>query len=93
MDAVTKMKLGSRLRRVEGQVAAVRRMIDEDAHCTDTLTQIRAAQGALGRVAEIVLSNHIEHCVTEAFDSGDADRRQRHIDELLDLFARYGSRP
>jgi len=90
MDEATRKKLSSRLRRAEGQVAAIRRMIDQDTYCVNVLTQVSAAQGALARVGEIVLANHIEGCVARAFADGDEEQRQDQIDELIDLFARYG---
>jgi len=90
MDDATRKKLSARLRRAEGQVAAVRRMIDEDAECVSILTQISAAQGAMGRVSEIVLADHIQCCVADAFADGDPERRQQQIDELLTLFSRHG---
>lgn len=90
MDDATRKKLSARLRRAEGQVVAVRRMIDEDANCVSVLTQISAAQGALGRVSEIVLADHIQCCVADAFADGDDARRQQTIDDLITLFARHG---
>ena len=91
MDETTKKKLLARLKRAEGQISAVRRMVDEDAYCVDILTQISAAQGALGRVSQILLGGHIEHCVTDALSSGDELRRQETIEELMEVFGRYGS--
>lgn len=86
----TKKALAARLRRAEGQVAALRRMIDGDAECVDVLLQVAAAQGALGRVGEIVLDAHVRTCVRDAFDSGDEDARDAKIAELMDVFGRYG---
>ncbi len=92
MDDKTRKSLLTRLNRAEGQIAAIRRMIDEDTYCVNVLTQISAAQGALGRVGEIVLSNHLDHCVAEAFEAGDEAARRAKIDELKELVARYGLR-
>jgi DNA-binding FrmR family transcriptional regulator len=90
MEPGSKKKLMARMRRAEGQLAAVRRMVEGDAGCVDTLIQIAAIQGALARVGELVLSDHIESCVADAFQHGDEDQRQQTIDELMDVFARYG---
>ena len=89
MDETTKRKMIGRLKRAEGQLAAVRRMVDEDSYCVDVLVQISAVQGALSRVGELLLGSHIQHCVTEAFESGDEDERQAKIEELMDVFSRY----
>ncbi len=80
----------ARLKRIEGQVAAIRRMVEEEKYCVDTLLQVSAVHGALSKVGQIILSRHIETCVTEAFSSGDEAKRQETIEELLDVFARYG---
>lgn len=84
-----KKKLHSRLRRVEGQVSALQRMVEEDSFCVDVLLQISAAQGALAKVGEQLLAHHIETCVADAFEQGtDADRADT-VRELMDVFARY----
>ena len=90
-DDTAKKKLLARLRRAEGQLAAVRRMVDEDDYCVDTLLQISATCGALNKVGQILLESHIENCVSHAFATGDAKERKRKVDELMDVFARYGS--
>jgi DNA-binding FrmR family transcriptional regulator len=85
-----KKKLLARLRRAEGQLKAVGRMVEEDTACVDTLLQISAIQGALGKIGGLVLAEHIESCVSEALVHGDADARQEAIDDLMDVFGRYG---
>lgn len=91
MDDTTQKKLLARLKRAEGQVAAVRRMVEQDKYCVDVLTQIAAVQGALSRVGQILLGTHIEHCVSDALSSGDEQRRQDTIEELMDVFGRYAN--
>jgi DNA-binding FrmR family transcriptional regulator len=59
-----------RLRRVEGQVRGLQRMVDEDTYCVDVLTQISAATKALEAVALGLLEEHLRHCVAEAIASG-----------------------
>ncbi len=90
VEANNKKKLLTRMRRAEGQLAAVRRMMEEDSGCVDTLIQLAAIQGALAKVGELVLSDHIESCVANAFTHGDENERQVAIDDLMDVFARYG---
>jgi DNA-binding FrmR family transcriptional regulator len=81
----------SRLRRIEGQVKGVQRMVEEKRYCVDILTQIRAARAALKRVEDQVLREHVEHCVVQAIKSGRRSEQQAKIDELLDVFGRYSS--
>ena len=72
----TKPQLVTRLRRIEGQVRGLQRMVDEDAFCIDVLTQVSAVTKALQAVALGLLDEHIEHCVRHAISSGeDADAK------------------
>ena len=61
----------ARLRRVEGQVKGLQRMVEKDAYCIDVLTQITAASNALKKVAVALLDDHMRHCVDEAKGSND----------------------
>ena len=63
----------ARLRRIEGQIRGLQRMVDEDAYCIDVLTQISSASRALQAVALELLDAHLEHCVREAIDGGGPD--------------------
>jgi DNA-binding FrmR family transcriptional regulator len=65
--------VGKRLRRIEGQVRGLQRMVEEDAYCIDVLTQISAATKALESVALALLDDHLGHCVREAVASGGPD--------------------
>jgi CsoR family transcriptional regulator, copper-sensing transcriptional repressor len=70
-----KEKLQARLRRVEGQVRGLQRLVDEDAYCIDVLTQISAVNAALRGVAVLLLDDHLRHCLRDAAKSeqeGDA---------------------
>jgi CsoR family transcriptional regulator, copper-sensing transcriptional repressor len=89
IDEETKAKTLGRLRRIEGQVQGLQRMIDGEAYCVDILLQISAVQGALEQVEKLLLGRHIESCVTDAIRSGSKSERQQKIDELLDVFARF----
>jgi DNA-binding FrmR family transcriptional regulator len=85
----TKAKALGRLRRIEGQVQGLQRMIDGEAYCLDILLQISAVQGALQQVEKILLGRHIESCVADALRSGSKGERQQKIDELIEVFARF----
>ena len=86
-----KKKLLVRLRRVAGQVEAVGRMIEEDEYCVDVLMQLSAATGALGKVGQIVLENHLTTCVQEAMTTGKKADRDEKLQELVDLFRKYAN--
>ena len=88
----TKAKVLGRLRRIEGQVQGLQRMIDGEAYCVDILLQVSAVQGALEQVEKLLLGRHIESCVSEALRSGSRGDRQRKVDELLEVFARFGGK-
>ena len=75
----------NRLRRIEGQVRGLQRMIEEDRYCIDILTQIRSVRAALARVSDSVLERHLHHCVAHAFASGaEADRAEK-LREVLSV--------
>jgi DNA-binding FrmR family transcriptional regulator len=84
-----KTKLTNRLRRIAGQVSGIERMIDEDEYCIDILVQIAAANGALGKVGQIILENHLQSCVTKALKGGNAKERQEKLDELNKVIRKY----
>lgn len=78
----------TRLKRIEGQVGGLTRMIEEDRYCVDILTQIHAARAALHKVEEEVLRDHVAHCVVDAFTSGDAVEQQQKVEELIAAIGR-----
>jgi CsoR family transcriptional regulator, copper-sensing transcriptional repressor len=76
-----------RLRRIEGQVRGLQRMVDEDSYCIDILTQVSAATKALQSVALGLLEDHLAHCVTEAVAEG-GDTAAEKVREASDAIAR-----
>jgi CsoR family transcriptional regulator, copper-sensing transcriptional repressor len=78
----------NRLRRIEGQVRGLQRMVDEDAYCVDILTQVAAVQTALEQVAVNVLDGHVRGCVADAVaaDGSEADDK---LDELMVAVRRF----
>jgi DNA-binding FrmR family transcriptional regulator len=77
----------ARLRRVEGQIRGVQRMVEEDEYCIDVLTQISAATKALQSVSIGLLDEHLKHCVAEAVAEG-GDVADRKVREATDAIAR-----
>jgi len=89
MEMDTKGRALGRLRRIEGQVQGIQRMVEEDKYCVDILLQLAAVQGAVEQVQKLVLGQHIETCVSEAIRSGNARERQKKVGELMEVFSRF----
>ena len=81
-----KKALISRLRRIEGQVRGIQRMVDEEKYCVDILVQIAAVRSALDRVGLILLENHTNGCVAGAVRRGDGEAA---VSELMDVVKRF----
>jgi CsoR family transcriptional regulator, copper-sensing transcriptional repressor len=82
--SASKDQLLNRLRRIEGQVRGVERMVEEERYCIDVLTQIGAAQAALDKVALGVLDDHARHCVI----GGEASLQEERTEELMGAVGR-----
>jgi DNA-binding FrmR family transcriptional regulator len=72
-----------RLRRIEGQVRGIARMVEDDEYCIDVLTQVSAATKALQAVALGLLEDHLGHCVRGAVDGEDADAKLREASDAI----------
>jgi CsoR family transcriptional regulator, copper-sensing transcriptional repressor len=79
-----------RLKRIEGQVRGLGRMVEDDRYCIDIVTQIAAVRAALRRVEEEILRGHVAHCVAHAISSGDKKDQRRKVAELMDVMGRAG---
>jgi DNA-binding FrmR family transcriptional regulator len=88
VDAVGKSRNLTRLRRIEGQVRGLQRMIEEDRYCADVLVQISSVTEALRAVARELMRNHLKHCATHAIQSGAAEADVMY-DELLELMFKH----
>jgi DNA-binding FrmR family transcriptional regulator len=88
MREVTRKAAATRLKRIEGQVRGLSRMIEEDRYCVDTLTQISAVRAALHRVEELILRDHVAHCVADAFAAGDPIDQRHKVEELVAAIGR-----
>lgn len=78
-----------RLRRIEGQVRGLQKMVDEDRYCADILIQISAVQEALRTVGRALMRNHLRHCATQAISNGTPAQSEAMYDELLDLIYKH----
>ena len=76
----------NRLRRVEGQVRGVAKMVEDDRYCIDILIQIQAVKAALGKAESEILKSHAACCVSDAIASGDPQEQRVKFNELIDLF-------
>lgn len=86
---MTKEKNLQRLKRIEGQVRGLQKMIEEERYCADILVQISSVQQALRGVGKQVMQGHLEHCVASALSSGDAKKSAAMQRELLELIYKY----
>lgn len=74
-----------RLRRIEGQIRGLQRMVEEDRYCSDILTQLSSVQEALKAIARALMRNHLTHCADHAIRTGSVDERESMYDELLGM--------
>jgi DNA-binding FrmR family transcriptional regulator len=79
--------LHRRLKKIIGQVAAIDRMVDEDIPCEDMLSQINAAKSALHKAGQVVLEGHLQHCVRDGIEHGDADRTIASFAKAVERFS------
>jgi DNA-binding FrmR family transcriptional regulator len=85
VDPEVKHSIGSRLRRIEGQVRGLQKMIEEERYCADVLMQLSSVQEALRGTGRTLLHNHLKHCATEAIRSGDPEKADAMYEELMEL--------
>ena len=88
VDADIKTANLKRLKRIEGQIRGLHKMVEEDRYCPDIITQIASAQEALRGVGRQLLRNHLKHCATSAIKKGPREADQTY-DELLELVYRH----
>ena len=71
------------LRRIEGQVRGIAKMIDDGKYCVDIISQVRAARSALATVESKILAKHVENCVKSAMDSGSSEVVKERLEEVI----------
>lgn len=85
VDPAIKSENTKRLRRIEGQIRGLQRMVAEERYCADILVQISSVQEALAGVAKELLRNHLRHCAAQAIRKGSKAQAEAMYDELLNL--------
>ena len=79
----------TRLRRIEGQVKGLQKMVEEGRYCVEVLQQLSAVQEALRGVTKVIMRNYLENCVTNAIRSGDAEEAKTIYDELMRVIFKF----
>ena len=85
VDPELKQANHNRLRRIEGQIRGLQKMVEEERYCADIIVQIASAQEALRGVARNLMKNHLKHCAAKALASGKPKETAAMYDELLEL--------
>ena len=89
VDADAKDRNLKRLRRIEGQIRGIHKMVENERYCADIMTQISSAHEALRAVGRELMRNHLKHCATSAIKSGEEEANAMY-DELVDMMYRSG---
>jgi DNA-binding FrmR family transcriptional regulator len=82
-------KASARLRRIEGQVRGIQKMVEEGRYCPDILVQVASVRAALKGVSKVLMRQHLQHCVTDALRSGNPVAAERTYDEVMELMYRH----
>jgi len=77
------------LKRIEGQIRGIQKMIEEKRYCIDILTQLSSVVGAIKRVEENILNRHLRGCVRESFKKGNREDKTNKIDEVIDVLQKF----
>jgi DNA-binding FrmR family transcriptional regulator len=89
LDEKKKKQVLTRLKRIQGQVAGIARMVDEDRYCVDVMTQVSAVVSALRGVEDLVMQNHLNTCVTDAIQGEDQNEKESKISELMEVIGKF----
>lgn len=80
--------LHRRLKKISGQIAAIDRMIDEDVPCEDIIVQVNAVKSAVHKVGQIIMEGHIQHCVRDGIEHGDAEKTIAEFTKVIEQFSK-----
>jgi CsoR family transcriptional regulator, copper-sensing transcriptional repressor len=89
VDPEIKQSNLKRLRRIEGQIRGLQKMVEEERYCADIVIQIASVQEALRGVSRALMQNHLRHCAAQAIRSGDAEQASAQQEELLELIYKH----
>ena len=85
MRSKTKRLADARLARIQGQLRAARKMIDEDRYCVDVVRQVQAARSALTSLETVIVEDHVDTCVQASLESGSTEARREKVTELVSI--------
>ncbi len=80
--------LHRRIKKISGQIAAIDRMIDEDVPCEDIIIQINAVKSAIHKVGQNIMEGHIQHCVRDGIEHGDAEKTISEFTKVIEQFSK-----
>jgi DNA-binding FrmR family transcriptional regulator len=89
VDAALKSSNLKRLRRIEGQVRGLQKMVEEDRYCPDIMIQVSAVREALRTVGRALMRNHLKHCITHTIAGGTREETEAVYDELIELIYKH----
>lgn len=89
INEIVKKDALNRLRKIEGQIRGIGKMVENEKYCIDIINQITAAEKALGGVSKIIMKRHVESCVTHAIEKGQG---QEKINELIETVFKYSNK-
>ncbi len=87
-NCIDSKKVVGRLKRIQGQIGGIIKMIESEKDCEDVLIQIGAAKAALHKTGQSVLEGHLHHCVLDAVKAGRGDEALRHLSSAIEQFSR-----
>lgn len=85
-------EVAGRMNKVIGQLQGIQKMVENDRYCVDILIQLSSVVGGLSRIEDLVMRQHLEHCVAEAMASGVDEEKEKKIDEVMGVISRFRKR-
>lgn len=89
IDQKTKETTQRRLKLIKGQIAGIERMIENEKYCIDIINQLSAVRNALEKVSLLIMKRHIETCVVDSVEAGDAETTNKKIEELMQTLYKF----
>jgi DNA-binding FrmR family transcriptional regulator len=89
MNETQKNDVLQRLKKIEGQIGGIQKMVAENRYCMDILTQTRASVAAVRKVEDIIMQQHLYTCVADSIRSGDQNDQNEKINEIMDIFSKF----